>query len=573
MDLVLSGSTVKATRYYSYDGQTIAQRSPDGVRAFFSDQVGTSHTAVDWSNLATVTRRVSDPYGNEVAMAKGPWVNGRGFLDQPVDSSTGLVDMGVRKYDPQTGRFISVDPVLDPSNPLSLNGYSYTNGDPVNDADPSGAWSWKSVLNAGKNFVAGAGKYVVQSAVEMGQLGATAALWVSGKKWSEASQTASRWANGAMNAYSRFEDRMGVNRNSAAYRAGYTTAMVVDTVSSLISPAKGALKLAAKLAVKAVTKVGVKQAARGVTRAAVATGARNSRVVLAGAKKSVTSVKSALVKSNPAGKRAAGVGAGKAASSGKRIDVGPSAAQGCSFSGETTVLMADGSHRPISEVRPGDEVIATDPETGEQGPRVVVDTFAHEDATVELVVDGEVLVTTEDHPFWSEDEEAFVRADSLREGERLLGADGDLVTVSRPVVVSATVREVAYNLFISEVHTYHVGTDAVLVHNTCGPANGGRAIFEIHPRVLTQLDDPRLGALTSKLNPEALQDLAHNPSAQYMMDTASGHINIVQEIDGVLLRLTTASDEFKIISVGRMRPSQLRNGLSWGRFVLIGSGG
>ncbi|WP_344677165.1 hypothetical protein, partial [Tessaracoccus defluvii] len=63
MDLVLSGSTVKATRYYSYDGQTIAQRSPDGVRAFFSDQVGTSHTAIDWGNLATVTRRVSDPYG------------------------------------------------------------------------------------------------------------------------------------------------------------------------------------------------------------------------------------------------------------------------------------------------------------------------------------------------------------------------------------------------------------------------------------------------------------------------------------------------------------------------------
>ena len=113
----------------------------------------------------------------------------------------------------------------------------------------------------------------------------------------------------------------------------------------------------------------------------------------------------------------------------------------------------------------------------------------------------------------------------------------------------------------------------VLVHNTCGPASGGRAIFEIHPRVLTQLDDPRLGAFTSELNPEALQDLAHNPRAQYMMDTVSGHVNIVQEIDGVLLRLTTESDELKIIPVGRMRPSQLRNGLSQGRFVVIGSGG
>ena len=50
------------------------------------------------------------------------------------------------------------------------------------------------------------------------------------------------------------------------------------------------------------------------------------------------------------------------------------------------------------------------------------------------------------------------------------GSLQDLVTVSRPVVVSATAREAAYDLFISEVHTYHVGTDAVLVHNTCGAA-------------------------------------------------------------------------------------------------------
>ena len=36
----------------------------------------------------------------------------------------------------------------------------------------------------------------------------------------------------------------------------------------------------------------------------------------------------------------------------------------CSFSGETRVLMADGTTKPISEVEVGDEVLAYDPETG-----------------------------------------------------------------------------------------------------------------------------------------------------------------------------------------------------------------
>jgi hypothetical protein len=104
-------------------------------------------------------------------------------------------------------------------------------------------------------------------------------------------------------------------------------------------------------------------------------------------------------------------------------------------------------------------------------------------------------------------------------------------------------------------------------------ANAGRPAFEIHPRVLGQLDDPRLGALRGKLTPDDLQDLAHIPSARYLMDTATGNINVIQDVDGVILRITTPRDAFKIISVGRMRPNQIPNGLESGRFVPIGSGG
>lgn len=43
--------------------------------------------------------------------------------------------------------------------------------------------------------------------------------------------------------------------------------------------------------------------------------------------------------------------------------------------------------------------------------------------------------------------------------------------------------------------------------------------------------------------------------------------------DDVLLRITTASDEFKIISVGPIRPNQVTNGVTNGRFVPIGGAG
>jgi hypothetical protein len=86
-------------------------------------------------------------------------------------------------------------------------------------------------------------------------------------------------------------------------------------------------------------------------------------------------------------------------------------------------------------------------------------------------------------------------------------------------------------------------------------------------------DDPRLGALHGKLAQEGLQDLAQSQTATYLLDSTTGNINVIQEVDGVILRITTPRDAFKIISVGCMRPNQVPNGLESGRFVPIRPGG
>ncbi len=146
----------------------------------------------------------------------------------------------------------------------------------------------------------------------------------------------------------------------------------------------------------------------------------------------------------------------------------PVAAKACSLTGATVVLMADGSHKPIEDVEVGDKVIATDPETSEQVAKTVEHVFVHDDTVTDKVIDGEVITTTEDHPFWSVTDQRFERADELSPGVKVLSADGRLITISG-LMLGTTREELAYNLSVEGIHTYHVGSAEILVHNesTC----------------------------------------------------------------------------------------------------------
>lgn len=132
--------------------------------------------------------------------------------------------------------------------------------------------------------------------------------------------------------------------------------------------------------------------------------------------------------------------------------------------------MADGEHKPIEDVQVGDKVVATDPETGEQAAKAVEHVFVHDDTVIDLAVDGEVITTTDDHPFWSVTDQRFERADELGPGEHVLDADNRPVRVSG-LAAGTERRALAYNLSVEGVHTYHVGDSSLLVHNACKVPN------------------------------------------------------------------------------------------------------
>jgi RHS repeat-associated protein len=130
-ELRKQGSTVTCTRYYG----GVASRTPTGLTWLSADHHGTAHLAIDATTL-TVTRRRLDPFGNPRA-AVTAWPNVRGFVNGTTDG-TGLTHLGARDYEPTTGRFISDDPITDPTDPLQLNGYAYAGSNPTTNSDATG---------------------------------------------------------------------------------------------------------------------------------------------------------------------------------------------------------------------------------------------------------------------------------------------------------------------------------------------------------------------------------------------------------------------------------------------------
>ncbi len=58
------------------------------------------------------------------------------YTGKKIDGDTGLVYFGGRWYDPEVGRFMTVDPAKD-----GLNWYEYCNNNPINFIDPFGLYT------------------------------------------------------------------------------------------------------------------------------------------------------------------------------------------------------------------------------------------------------------------------------------------------------------------------------------------------------------------------------------------------------------------------------------------------
>lgn len=134
------------------------------------------------------------------------------------------------------------------------------------------------------------------------------------------------------------------------------------------------------------------------------------------------------------------------------------------FVAGTLVLTAAGLVA-IENIKVGDKVIATDPETFKTAEKEVLETYIRKvPQLVHLVINKELIVTTIDHPFYVKGI-GFVNAGELKIGEQLINSDGEICFVEKKTMELCETSETVYNLQVEDYHTYYVGENEILVHN------------------------------------------------------------------------------------------------------------
>ena len=139
-----------------------------------------------------------------------------------------------------------------------------------------------------------------------------------------------------------------------------------------------------------------------------------------------------------------------------------------------TLVRSDQGAIPIETVTAGTMVWAWDEETGDVALKKVVETYTNEtDELVHLFVNGEEIIATPSHPFYSP-VKGWTDAVSLRAGDILVLVNGEYVVVEKVQHEILETPVVVYNFQVEDYHTYYVTNFGILVHNTCKVAKNAQ---------------------------------------------------------------------------------------------------
>ena len=164
---------------------------------------------------------------------------------------------------------------------------------------------------------------------------------------------------------------------------------------------------------------------------------------------------------------------------------------GNSFSAGTLVLLASGKTVPISQLKSGDTVLASDTKSGKDQPETVTAVMVHHDTdlydlTVKTGHGTEVIHTTAGHLFWDPVRHQWVKAAALAKGESLQTPGSRATAYADGGTVPASHDGWMWDLTVpgNNDHDFYVepaisgnhhsndilpGNAAILVHN-CGNA-------------------------------------------------------------------------------------------------------
>lgn len=576
-----------------------------GVQFESPDGFGVVSTATTSSGVLACQRRY-DPYGNPVSVAAGQGASGCtnpggsalgtvGYANARRDGATGTYQLGARTYDPARAGFLTPDtagtgsvagPLSVGVDPLTRNTYTYVNGDPVNYLDPSGhrpctfhrtGQSWdrrvcqanysdywfvesnQRVTDRNRDLnarcsggnpalarVCAANDDYFQHSYSFDDVAKYQAPRKKGGFWKHALAIGAGIAAGVGCGVAAVALTGGTAVVACGAVAGAVTGAIYGAFdcdgsagciieSTVTGAASGAVFAGVGGVVGKAIGGAIARAASSRIGAAIASRASAALSPIRTAVSNGLSRASSALRGIPQ----AAEGAEGAASTGLR-----DAAESClnSFTAGTPVLMADGKEKPIADVKVGDKVLATYPETGKTEARPVVALIRHsgKHRMVDMTLsDGSKITTTDHHPFWDASTRMFMDAIDLHIGDRVLSDGGRTLTITGEHVYDRDLT--AYNLQIDGIHTYYAGNTPVLVHNSCNISNPSS-----------------FGGATRS---EAEQELAN--SGWYNAGPTSG--------DGVRWRLpNNPSDQVRIMRGNPADPNPVKQG-PYIRFSISGT--
>ncbi|MBT2398755.1 polymorphic toxin-type HINT domain-containing protein [Streptomyces sp. ISL-100] len=459
MDLRLDATTKTVTgmRYYGFGSETVALRTKNGVEFLASDHHSTAEIAIN-AVTGDTTRRRMDPFGSERGDDSKQWIDDKGFLGKPIDKSTGLTHIGAREYEPENGRFISADPIINFTNPQQINGYAYASNNPVTQSDPTGLCAEVDCPTRDINGVNHTPlpadsphhtPYPTTKTPVNKQHEATQAQGESDAARRRAEAAKQRAIAAAKELADIAMRELGITDALDCLTTGSLGACgstIVNVATSFVGGLAG--KLAVKYGFSLKWQKGI-DLAKSVW----------------GLLKKITNGFYSWYKNKKKAERLDDA-AGEAAD----------AADSCnSFLPATKILMADGTAKSIKDVDIGDEVVATDPEAGKTRIQTVTAEIKGQGAKhltkVTIDIDGKTgeetasVTATDGHPFWVPELGEWLDAVDLRAGQQLRTNSGTNVEIA--AVEHWAQRATVYNLTVADFHTYYVGIGGqdILVHN------------------------------------------------------------------------------------------------------------
>ena len=144
-----------------------------------------------------------------------------------------------------------------------------------------------------------------------------------------------------------------------------------------------------------------------------------------------------------------------------------------------TEIKTEQGDKPIEEIRIGDYVWAYSPETDEAMLKRVTNTFVNKtDRLMRIIVNGEEIMATPEHPFYipycTDSRSAdwglgsgWIKAKDLRAGDVLYLLDGSTAVIEYIELVLLTCPVSVFNFEVEDFHSYFVSSYGVLAHNKC----------------------------------------------------------------------------------------------------------